>query len=191
MDSIEFIYNGNKIEIQCYKNDKMKDIIKKYIIKSSIDKNSVIFLYSGNKNNEELKLSEIIGKEKKILVIDLKNDINNNKSIIKSKYIICPKCGENIKIKINNYKIYLYECINGHTISDVLFNEFEKTQYIDISKIICEKCKKNNKSNTDKNKFYKCITCGKNICPLCKSSHDKSHNIINYDLKNYIYLNSL
>ena len=25
-----------------------------------------------------------------------------------------------------------------------------------------------------------------NICPLCKSSHDKKHMIINYDDKNYI-----
>ena len=25
-----------------------------------------------------------------------------------------------------------------------------------------------------------------NICPLCKSIHDKKHNIINYDIKDYI-----
>ena len=25
-----------------------------------------------------------------------------------------------------------------------------------------------------------------NLCPLCKSVHDKSHSIINYDEKNYI-----
>ena len=25
-----------------------------------------------------------------------------------------------------------------------------------------------------------------NLCPLCKSIHDKSHSIINYDDKNYI-----
>ena len=186
MDTIEFIYNEKKIEIQCYKDDKMEDIINKYIIKSSINKNSVIFLYSGNKIDEELKLSEIIGKEKKILVIDLKDYINNNKSIIQSKYIICPKCGENIRIKIHNYQIYLYECKNGHRINNILLNEFEKTQYIDISKIICGKCKEKNKSNTYNNDFYKCITCGINICPLCKYTHDKSHNIINYDLKNYI-----
>ena len=24
-----------------------------------------------------------------------------------------------------------------------------------------------------------------NLCPLCKSIHDKKHNIINYDNKNY------
>ena len=188
MSSIEFNYNGNNIIIQCNKDDKIKDIINKYILKSSIDKNSVIFFYSGNKIDEELKLKEMIGNEEeiKILVLDSKKDINKNKTIIKSKYIICPICKENIKFKLRDYKIYLYECKNGHEINNMLLNEFEETQYIDISKINCEKCKKNNKSNTYKNEFYKCIECGINICPLCKSSHDKSHNIINYDQKDYI-----
>ena len=192
MASIEFIYNGNNIVIQCDINDKMKEIINKYILKAAIDKNSVIFLYSGNIIDEELKLSEIIEKDKKdkkekikILVNSLDN-INNNKSIIKSKYIICPKCKENIKYKFDEYKITLYECKNGHRIDNILLDEFDKTQYIDISKIECNICKENNKSNTYKNELYKCLKCGINICPLCKLSHDKLHNIINYEKKNYI-----
>ena len=186
MTSIEFSYKGNKIIIHCNKDDKIKDVINKYILKTSIDKNSVIFLHSGKKIDEELKILEIIGnkKEIKILVLDSKEDINKNKSIIKLKYIICPICKENIKYKLHDYKIYLYECKNGNEINNILLNEFEKTQYLNISKIICENCKVN-KSNTFKNEFYKCITYGKNICPLCKYSHDKSH-IINYEQKDYI-----
>jgi len=171
-------------------NDRMKDIINKYILISLIDKNSVIFLYSGNFIDEELKLSEIIEKEKldkiKILVYSIDN-INNNKSIIKSKYIKYPKCKENIKYKFNNYKINLYGCKNRHRIENILLVEFKKSQYIDISKIECDIYKEANKSNTYKNEFYKCLTCGINICLLCKSSHDKLHNIINYEQKNYIY----
>jgi len=189
MASIEFIYNENILLIQCDKNDRMKEIINKYILKTSIKKNSVIFLYSGNIIDEELNLSEIIGNDKiekiRILVYSL-DKINNNKSIIKSEYIICPKCKENIKFKLKDYKIYLYECKNGHKIGNILLDEFEKSQYIDISKIKCEKCREKNKSNTFKNEFYKCFTCGINICPLCKSSHDKLHNIINFEQKNYI-----
>ena len=64
MAPIEFIYKGNNNIIQCNINDNIKDIINKYILKASIDKNSVIFLYSGNLIDEELKLSEIIGKDK-------------------------------------------------------------------------------------------------------------------------------
>ena len=92
----------------------------------------------------------MIGKDEegiKILVVNLK-DISNYKSIIKSKYIICPQCEENIKYKINDYKIYLYECKNGHRMNNILLNEFEKTQIIDISKIKCKECKENNKSIT-------------------------------------------
>ena len=34
--------------------------------------------------------------------------------------------------------------------------------------------------------MYICNNCNKILCPLCKNNHDKKHNIINYDLKNYI-----
>ena len=87
MNSIEFIYNGNNIIIQCNKDDKIKDIINKYIIKSKIDKNSVIFLYSGGIIDEELKLLEVNLKEEesiKILVVN-PNNISNYKSTNKSK----------------------------------------------------------------------------------------------------------
>ena len=47
-------------------------------------------------------------------------------------------------------------------------------------------CHNVNKSNSHNNEFYICVTCNKNICPLYKSSHDKSHKTINYDNKNYI-----
>ena len=59
--------------------------------------------------------------------------------IIKSKEIICPKCNENILIKIDNYKINLFNCKNNHNIDNILLNEYENN--IDISKIICDKCK--------------------------------------------------
>ena len=107
-------------------------------------------------------------------------------NIIQSKDIICPKCNENILIIIKDYKINLYNCKNGHKINDILFNEFENTQKIDISKITCINCNKNNKFNSCDNEFFRCITCNSNLCPLCKSFHDKEHKIINYDKRNYI-----
>ena len=123
MTSIEFIYNESKTIIQCQKDDKVKDIINKYITKKTIDKNSVVFLYSGNIINEDLKLLDMTGKEEeeiKILVNSEDKSIDN--SIIKSNYIICPLFGENIKFKMNNYKIYLYECKNVHRMNNILLN---------------------------------------------------------------------
>ena len=189
MASVEFNYDGNIIIIQSNLQDQIKDIINKYIIKSSLDKKSLLFLYSGNIINEELKLYELMGEEKKDeikILLNKKFNNDNNNSLIKSNYIICPICQENIKYKINNYKIDLYECKNKHTINNIFLSEFERTQYIDISKVICNICKENNKNNTYKNEFYTCLSCDKNICPLCKSSHDKSHNIIKYEQKNFI-----
>ena len=73
----------------------------------------------------------------------------------------------------------MYECKNGHKMENILLNEFEETQNIDLSHIKCDICKKNNKSISYNNIFYKCLTCNNNICPLCKSNHDKEHKIIN------------
>ena len=80
--------------------------------------------------------------------------------------------------------IKIYGCKNNHTIENILLNQFEKTQLIDESKIICNFCKKISKDNFKK-EFSFCGTCKRNLCPLCKDSHDKEHIIINYNFKNY------
>jgi len=121
-----------------------------------------------------------------ILVNENDNPIIKD-NIKESKEIICPNCYEYILINLNKYKINLFNCKNKHQIDNILLNEYENN--IDISKIICDNCKINNKSNTYNNAFYRCNTWKKNICPLCKSNHNKdnkNHTIINYDDKNYI-----
>ena len=59
-------------------------------------------------------------------------------------------------------------------------------QKIDESTIICQQCKNSNKAITFNNSFFRCLKCQKDICPLCKNSHDKEHKIINYEEKDYI-----
>ena len=51
---------------------------------------------------------------------------------------------------------------------------------------MCDICNNNNKGKTYNNIFYTCGACKKNICPLCRSNHDKKHNIINYEQKDFI-----
>ena len=65
-------------------------------------------------------------------------------------------------------------------------DEYMNIQNIDLSKIICDKCKKN-KSNIYRNEFYICNDCNMNLRPYCKSLPDNSYSIINYDSKNYIF----
>ena len=119
------------------------------------------------------------------ILVNNKDDSNENIMIIKPKDISCPKCGEISRINITDYKILL-QCKNGHNKGNILLNEYKNTQKIDISKIICDECKINNKSNTYQNIFYRCNKCKKNLCPLCKDNHNKEHKIINYEEKDYI-----
>ena len=192
MVEIEFIYNGIKTVIQSELNKKFKDILQNLNTKIEIQIDSIYCLYSGKVlNDQNLTLDKIINnidkKSRKISI--LINDIgkaNKNSSLVKSKQAICPKCGEKAKMSIIDYKIRLYDCINGHDTNDILLEQFENSQKIDLSKIICDNCKKNNKANSYKNMFYRCNICKKSLCPLCKDQHDLDHNIINYDEKNNI-----
>ena len=192
MFEVIFFYEGIETKIQCNKNDKMKKIFQNFANKMNIDDiNSIFFLYGGeNINDDELTLEEIANildktsNKVKIIV----NDINISSLIKKfeySKEIICPKCMESAQIEINDYKFSIYDFQNNHKITDILFDEFEKTQKIDISKIQCYICKKA-KSNTSNNKFYRCNSCEINLCILCKLKHNKEHKIINYNQKNFI-----
>ena len=93
-----------------------------------------------------MKLEELNDKDTdlKILVYELKDNKSDNKNKIKySKDIICPKCGENCLISIDDYKISLNQCSNGHEQKNILLNRFYDTQKIDESKIICSNCSKN------------------------------------------------
>ena len=84
-------------------------------------------------------------KNQKKMTILVNDSISKGKevtSLKKSKYIICPKCEENAKIKINNFKISLHAFKNGHKIDDLSLDVFNEKQYIDLSKIKYSKYKR-------------------------------------------------
>ena len=193
MVEVEFNYNQNKINIQGNMNDKFEEIIQKYINKTNLDINNIYFISNGNIVNKKDKLENIMSESDKrnkriiILVYSINSTINiENTNIKKSKDIICPKCKEICIYEIKDYKIKLYDCKNRHINEYINLNEYENNQNIDISKIKCDICKNRNKSNTFNNEFYICYECNMNLCPLCKSIHDNTHSIINYDNKDYI-----
>jgi len=67
MNEIDFNYNGTKTVIQCKKNDKMKEIYKKFATKTGADISSLYFLYGGDsKLNEELTVDQIASADDKI-----------------------------------------------------------------------------------------------------------------------------
>jgi len=195
MAQVEFQYIGNNYIIQCQEDQKMIEICNNFISKSNINENEIYYFYDGkggdqfDKNLTFNQMANSFDKERKImkiLVIKINENQNNNNNLIRSKDIICPECGEDIKIKINNYKISLFGCKNNHKIDNISLSDFEKTQIINLTNIKCEICQQNNKCTAYNNEFYKCYECNLNICPLCKSKHDKNHNIYSYDVFHYI-----
>ena len=146
--NVIFTYNREQTIIPCMKTDKMRNIFEKYNSKVELDKTkNYYYLYNGNKINEELKYEELVDKKEnkiKILVIEEnKNIINEN--IKELNEIICPECGDNILIKIEDYKINMYNCKNNHNFEDISINKLNNIEKIDINKIECNKCKVNNK----------------------------------------------
>ena len=159
-----FIFNGIQTTIQCKKDELMKDICQKFSNKINIDINNLYFLYGGENIKEELSFNQQAKKidrdrnQMNILVYEKNNLIKNEEEKIKSKDIICPKCGENFRISIKNYKIKLYKCKNNHKINNISLTGFNNTQYLDESKIICQDCNVNNKKDSYNNQFLKCLT---------------------------------
>ena len=193
MVEIEFNFEGEKINIQSKSDEKLKEIMNRFSIKADRKLENLYFLYGGKILNEDLSFSEQASEQDKkrnamSVIVSTKADANSeeDESFKRSKYIICPECNNNCRILIANYKITFYECKNGHKKSDIELNDFEQTQNYDESKIKCEFCKNCNKTNSYNNIFYICYDCNKNLCPLCKSSHDKTHKIVEYDNKCFI-----
>ena len=196
MSRVIFNYNGTDTDILCNKEDIIEDICKKFCSKIQIDMKSVGFLYGGQPINLELTFEQSLNGADKarnkmnvlLTSIDYKEKSEKD-AIIKSKYIICPDCGETCKIKLKNYKIELYECKNCHYIDNIFLNEFEETQKIDLKKVICDNCKEKNQYESFNNQFYKCNSCNQKLCPLCKSVHKQDHFIIKQEQQNFICTN--
>ena len=91
-----------------------------------------------NKENKKMKI---------IVTMTDNNEKNKEQVITKSKDIICPQCKEPCRIKTENYKIKLYECINGHNNKDIKIKDYDNTQEINESQIKCDNCKLKNKGN--------------------------------------------
>ena len=180
--------------MQCKKAEYMKDIVKRYLTKINKNVKNIYFLYNGNIVDEELKLEKIFPSymmESKITILgmDIDDDEIENEegkpNFKISKEIICPECLENCILSFNDYRISLFNCSNKHSYSNILIDEFTDFQRINEEKIICNKCK-SSKLESYENKFYFCCNCKINLCPLCKTGHEKDHLMINYDFLNYI-----
>ena len=159
MAEIIFTYEGNLINIQCDKNQKMDEICNKLSTKINMNINSLIFLYGGSHLNIDKKYNEIT-KENKINILVYKK-VNENG--------ICPNCGRilnnriidniillnnNINITLLGLKSQIENIINDLTNKkDIIYiNSQLKNVNILINNILYENIKKiNNELNIIKN----------------------------------------
>ena len=152
---IDFIFNGILVKIPCNRNELMKNIFQRYLMKLNKNLKNICFLYKGYKINGDMKLEALnkADKEIQIFVVEMSNI---KKDIIQqSKDVICPECGENCLLTFENYKMTLNNCKNNHDLHNILLEEFNDTQKINELTIICNDCKKINKAKVNKwRKFY-------------------------------------
>ena len=192
MAELIFIYNQNPMKIQSNENELMKDVIERFCSKIGAKSSDLYFLSNGklidpkNKVADEFK-SDIKSKNMiKILAYSNKEE-NPIQNIKISTELICPKCNEPCQIEIHDYKMSFSSCKNGHTIKDIPFSDIKDNLKVDESKIVCKSCNNISKASTEH--FYICISCKKYLCTLCRSSHDKKHDIIEFNQRNYICFN--
>ena len=134
MADAEFNYEGTVINIQCTENEIFEDILNKFSTKVGKKKEDLYFIYGGDMLKQNLTFKEHANENDKkrlkmsILVNNREDDEEDeNESLNKSKYIICPECKECCKIKINDYKFELYDCKNKHKKENISIDDFEET----------------------------------------------------------------
>ena len=109
MSNIIFVFRGIETTIQCNVEEKLKDIYKRFEIKTKldIDISKLYFLYNGNNIDINLSFKNIINKVDiktntiKILIQEIIENMQNKK-IIKSK---------EITIFLSFYKNYMKKVI--------------------------------------------------------------------------------
>ena len=129
--SIYFIYNDNKVEIQCDDKDKMKDVFKRFYFKVDKVNEKFYFMYNGNKVDEDLTIEQISSNDdktrKKMELLVFKDDDHIDLSLVGKKNKI-------IATIIYLGKITKIECASGEKM-EVLYKKFSENNSIDINSL--------------------------------------------------------
>ena len=185
------IFNKNLFKIirDSFKNEKIN--LHDYLF---FKENDMI-----NINNENLFVKDIISeKEKELNTIkiisfpnskNIQNEININSSTYKPdeiRSIICPKCQHYIIMEVNDYKISLSKCKNGHVFKNIYLKNFYATQkYEEVKNMLKEKKIKKG----EETKINEIKEEGKNSIapPTPLSFKDIKENEINDNNEDYYY----
>ena len=152
--SLNFIFFNDKVNIQCKREEFMKDILQRYASKICKPLTEIYFAYNGKQIDENLKLSQINHTDTLIKILVFPKEFPHDEKILKkSENIICPNCKHGCTVEITeDYKIKLTD--NYHEVQ-VKIKDYENSQLIDETNIKCAVCDKS-KADTFKNEFYFC-----------------------------------
>ena len=122
MSEVKILYNGYQTIIQCQSNEKLKEIFKRFQKKLNVENKEIVYLYNGEIIKDYNKIISQLSSEKiiTILAYDSNNIPTNISSLIKSDYVICPKCKESAILEEKDYKLIIYGCQNDHITNNIL-----------------------------------------------------------------------
>ena len=108
MTEIKIVYKGYETIMQCQQNENFEDIFKRFKIQVNAENIKIIYLYNGEIiKDENMTLSQLIDEKNApnvpILAYE-QNDLPNN-ILVKSDYVICPKCKESAILEQEDYKL--------------------------------------------------------------------------------------
>ena len=99
-----FIYNGEKVEIQCNQKDKMEEICKNFVNKINKNKKGniiIYYLFQGSILNQNLTYEQLTKEEKNITILANSVDVNE-------------KVKDLEKIDVNSLKENISNILNLH-----------------------------------------------------------------------------
>ena len=126
---VRFQYCQENVDIECQKNEQMKNIISRFGTKTGLPIDDFYFLYNGEKVNMNLILSQIIDINKEILIIVCPKKAGKNE-IKKPDCTNSIQCSESsIKISENNNEITLKVKVEKDDINRIIYflNDNEKS----------------------------------------------------------------
>jgi len=198
--SIYFIYNDDKVEIQCDDKDKMKDVFKKFYFKVDKVNEKFYFMYNGNKVDEDLTVEQTASNEdktkKKMELLVFKDDDHIDLSLVGKKNKIIATIiylGKKTKFEFQSgekmeglYKKFSEN--NSIDINNLYFfhNERILMKKVEIKEFLNYDGQKNKKINifiTSENNKLKNTKSKQVICPIC--GEPAQVKIKNYKI--YIY----
>ena len=123
MTEVKILYNGYQTIVQCESNEKLKEIFKRFKIKINAENKDIVYLYNGEIIKDENIILSQLSSEKIIIILSydsnkMPTNINN---LIKSDYVICPKCKESAILDEKDYKLIIYGCESDHITKYILF----------------------------------------------------------------------